>query len=44
LLDDIRAIARYESPSQFSREYRRLFGCPPRRDVAGLKVEAQPAT
>ena len=23
----------YESPSQFSREYRRLFGAPPRRDV-----------
>lgn len=31
----------YESPSQFSREYRRLFGAPPRRDVASLKVEAQ---
>jgi AraC-like DNA-binding protein len=30
----------YESPSQFSREYRRLFGAPPRRDVAALKVEA----
>jgi AraC-like DNA-binding protein len=29
----------YESPSQFSREYRRLFGAPPRRDVAALKVE-----
>lgn len=23
----------YDSPSQFSREYRRLFGAPPRRDV-----------
>ena len=34
----------YESPSQFSREYRRMFGAPPRRDVAALKVEAQPAT
>ena len=32
----------YESPSQFSREYRRLFGAPPRRDVAALKVDAQP--
>jgi AraC-like DNA-binding protein len=32
----------YESPSQFSREYRRLFGAPPRRDVAALKVEPQP--
>ena len=27
----------YESPSQFSREYRRLFGNPPARDVAQLK-------
>jgi AraC-like DNA-binding protein len=26
----------YESASQFSREYRRLFGAPPRRDVAAL--------
>ncbi len=26
----------YESPSQFSREYRRLFGAPPSRDVARL--------
>ncbi|HEY0944305.1 MAG TPA: AraC family transcriptional regulator [Opitutaceae bacterium] len=24
----------YESPSQFSREYRRLFGAPPRRDAS----------
>jgi AraC-like DNA-binding protein len=28
----------YESPSQFSREYRRTFGLPPRRDVAALRV------
>jgi AraC-like DNA-binding protein len=27
----------YESPSQFSREYRRLFGKPPARDIAHLK-------
>lgn len=27
----------YESPSQFSREYRRLFGAPPSRDIARLK-------
>jgi AraC-like DNA-binding protein len=27
----------YESPSQFSREYARMFGAPPRRDVVGLK-------
>ncbi|MCA9100616.1 MAG: AraC family transcriptional regulator [Planctomycetales bacterium] len=26
----------YESPSQFGREYRRLFGAPPRQDVAAL--------
>ena len=33
----------YESPSQFSREYRRVFGTPPRRDVAALKVVPQTA-
>ena len=27
----------YESPSQFSREYSRLFGAPPSRDVSGLR-------
>ncbi|ARQ03004.1 AraC family transcriptional regulator [Pseudorhodoplanes sinuspersici] len=27
----------YDSPSQFSREYRRLFGAPPARDVARLR-------
>ena len=27
----------YESPSQFSREYRRLFGQPPAADIARLK-------
>ena len=32
----------YESPSQFSREYRRLFGVPPSRDVAGLRSAAEP--
>jgi AraC-like DNA-binding protein len=26
----------YDSPSQFSREYRRLFGAPPRADVTGI--------
>jgi AraC-like DNA-binding protein len=30
----------YESPSQFSREYRRMYGAPPRRDVAAIKEEA----
>jgi AraC-like DNA-binding protein len=33
----------YESPSQFSREYRRMFGAPPRQDVTALKVETPPA-
>ena len=26
----------YESPSQFSREYSRLFGAPPMRDIKNL--------
>lgn len=30
----------YESPSQFSREYGRLFGSPPKRDIAGLRLRA----
>lgn len=30
----------YESPSQFSREYRRLFGEPPQRDIANLLATA----
>lgn len=28
----------YESPSQFSREYRRYFGEPPARDIARLRA------
>jgi len=28
----------YESPSQFSREYSRMFGAPPRRDIVGLRT------
>jgi AraC-like DNA-binding protein len=28
----------YESASQFSREYARMFGAPPRRDIATLKA------
>lgn len=32
----------YESPSQFSREYRRQFGAPPSRDVAQLLQSALP--
>lgn len=30
----------YESPSQFSREYSRLFGAPPKRDVGTLRDRA----
>jgi AraC-like DNA-binding protein len=30
----------YESPSQFSREYSRLFGAPPLRDIATLRQTA----
>ncbi len=30
----------YQSPSQFSREYRRLFGAPPRQDLARLRGTA----
>jgi AraC-like DNA-binding protein len=31
----------YDSPSQFSREYRREFGTPPSRDAT--RLTAQPA-
>jgi AraC-like DNA-binding protein len=30
----------YESPSQFSREYSRLFGAPPLRDIINLRLPA----
>lgn len=30
----------YESTSQFSREYGRLFGAPPKRDIAALRLQA----
>ena len=30
----------YESPSQFSREYSRLFGAPPLRDITTLRTSA----
>lgn len=32
----------YESPSQFSREYRRLFGTPPAKDAQQLRREPVP--
>jgi AraC-like DNA-binding protein len=31
----------YESPSQFSREYRRLFGAPPKAEIQGIKRPQQ---
>jgi AraC-like DNA-binding protein len=31
----------YESPSQFSREYRRLFGAPPARDIGRLRASPE---
>lgn len=31
----------YESPSQFSREYSRMFGAPPRSDIAKLRGETR---
>jgi AraC-like DNA-binding protein len=34
----------YESPSQFSREYSRLFGAPPLRDITGLRRMAAAET
>ena len=33
----------YESASQFSREYGRLFGAPPKRDVEGLRQQVAEA-
>jgi AraC-like DNA-binding protein len=33
----------YDSPSQFNREYRRLFGAPPGRDSSRLRDDAAPA-
>ena len=34
----------YESPSQFSREYSRLFGAPPLRDITNLRLMADRET
>ncbi|HEX3751005.1 MAG TPA: AraC family transcriptional regulator [Streptosporangiaceae bacterium] len=33
----------YDSPSQFSREYRRLFGAPPSRDAVRIRAGSSPA-
>jgi len=33
----------YESASQFSREYARMFGMPPMRDIAGIRGTALPS-
>lgn len=33
----------YESPSQFSREYRRLFGAPPKAEIQVLRTSASTA-
>ena len=33
----------YESPSQFSREYSRHFGAPPKRDIESLRHLADDA-
>jgi len=33
----------YESPSQFSREYSRLFGAPPARDIKGVGRDSRAA-
>jgi transcriptional regulator GlxA family with amidase domain len=33
----------YESPSQFSREYARMFGAPPKRDLANAKAVLEAA-
>jgi AraC-like DNA-binding protein len=34
----------YDSPSQFSREYRRMFGVPPNRDARALRGAAVPTS
>jgi len=41
--DDVTRAARlvgYDSPSQFSREYRRQFGVPPSRDAVRMRETA----
>ena len=44
--DDIAGVGHlvgYDSPSQFNREYRRLFGAPPGQDAARLRAAASTA-
>ncbi|RDZ26700.1 AraC family transcriptional regulator [Lysobacter silvisoli] len=46
LMDGIEAVAAahkvgYESPSQFSREYKRLFGAPPRSEIELVRSNAR---
>jgi AraC-like DNA-binding protein len=45
-LDAGRAAVRvgYESASQFSREYSRLFGAPPQRDITRLRLKVNVVT
>ncbi|MFI7127386.1 AraC family transcriptional regulator N-terminal domain-containing protein [Nonomuraea sp. NPDC050153] len=41
--DDVAGVGHlvgYDSPSQFSREYRRLFGAPPGQDAARLRADS----
>jgi AraC-like DNA-binding protein len=41
--DDVAGVGHlvgYDSPSQFSREYRRLFGVPPGQDAVRLQATA----
>jgi AraC-like DNA-binding protein len=32
----------YEDPTYFSRDYKRLFGAPPQRDIARLRASLEP--
>ena len=44
--DDVAGVGHlvgYESPSQFSREYRRLFGAPPGQDATRLRAATAPS-
>ncbi|WP_217451257.1 hypothetical protein [Pectobacterium polaris] len=33
----------YESPSPFSREYRRLFGVPAKKEITALREQTSPS-